>query len=150
LWHNVTELRIHEVSTANLAYQPPGEPRVNQTYDTELRTCKVWYTNIEVQLEQLLSQIRHKQTLCALDKGMIDRDAECYRVVSLANAGNITAPAEESDTHVQALLATRDSEDSLVELTEAETKPEKLDESSETQQLGEAMFHEVQRQEIGT
>lgn len=149
LWHNVTELRIHEVSTANLAYQPPGEPRVNQTYDTEIRTCKVWYTNIEVQLEQLLSNIRHKQTLCALDKGMIDRDAECYRVVSLANAGNITS-GEESRASSQVSLFTRDnSEESLVELTEAETKPPQLDEASETQQLAEAMFHEVQRQENG-
>jgi len=92
LFHNVSELTISQVNSYNSAYAPPGSaPRTLQNFDRVVNTCKVWYTNIEAGLGQLLTSIRQTQALCALqialDKTSVNRDENCWRVIQVANAG---------------------------------------------------------------
>jgi hypothetical protein len=151
LWHNVSEYEIDSTAKFNVAFTPPGQKKKVQNFDKQLTTCKIWYTNIEAPLEQLLSTIRHKQTLCALDSTMFDRDRDCYRVVQIANAGKAGTPQNNTQAVSPSLdaatgtagAALRDSatgaaNDALTELSDEE-------ESEASAVLGEAMFHQVQR-----
>jgi len=151
LWHNISALRIDEVVTANTAYVPAYEARKVENFEKDLASCKVWYMNIEAPLEQLLSKIRHQQTLCALDSTMLDRDQDCWRVVNTANGGapngntTVLDSASDADSVELGSSATIDhakdsasvaARDSITEFTDEE-------QDYEDNALGAAMFREA-------
>lgn len=93
LFHNVSINTIYQVGAYNTAYKPIDEEvRDLMNFDKVLMQCKVWYLNIESQIEQLLAQIRLTQSMCALDPVLITDDRRCWRLVQVASAG---LPAEK-------------------------------------------------------
>jgi len=134
--YNVSAHAMSQIIEQNTAPDPYNQT-VKATPDTFIRQCKKWYVDIVSSLENFLTEFKRVQMGCMVDQTLLDRTADCWNIIHLANAGtNGSAPVAAPVT--ASLIRAFDLGESALEVGETD------DMNAEARQMIDAASAELE------